>query len=139
MNDTKTTTPPMSPVAAALTVTSTALTTADEFAHPVELDGNYAVGALAGLNMYRGEFLAVAKLVDIVSVLDVSMLRDAASRLALSSNDDDTWRVAQALQKVAALDPAGMGAVSSALETLVRLTDAANAACWPTAGEAVAS
>lgn len=110
-----------------------------EFAHRVELNGDYAIGALAGLNMYRGELLAVAKLVDIVSVLDTAVLRDAASRLALSSNDDDTWRVAQALQKVAALDPAGMGAVSSALETLVRLTDAANAACWPTAGEAVAS
>lgn len=119
--------------------TTSAAAPSDEFAHRVELNGDYAVGALAGLSLYRGELLAVAKLVDIVSVLDVSMLRDAASRLAWSTDDRDTWRVAQALQKVAALDPSGMGAVSSALETLVRLTDAANAACWPTAGEAVAS
>ena len=114
-------------------------TITNESAHRVELNGDYAVGALAGLSLYRGELLAVAKLVDVVSVLDVSMLRGAASRLAWSTDDRDTWRVAQALQKVAALDPAGMGAVSSALETLLRLTDAANAACWPTAGEAVAS
>jgi hypothetical protein len=104
-----------------------------EFAHRVELNGDYAIGALAGLNMYRGELLAVAKLVDVES------LRAAAGRLAVASDDDEAWRVVEALQKVAALDPAGMGAVSSALETLVRLTDAANAACWPTAGEAVAS
>jgi hypothetical protein len=110
-----------------------------EFAHRVELNGDYAIGALAGLNMYRGELLAVAKLVDVVSVLDVESLRAAAGRLAVASDDDEAWRVVEALQKVAALDPAGMGAVSSALETLVRLTDAANAACWPTAGEAVAS
>ena len=96
-----------------------------EFAHRVELNGDYAIGALAGLNMYREELLAVAKLVDIVSVLDVSMLRDAASRLALSSNDDDTWRVAQALQKVAALGPATFGLASVVLGTLVELTDTA--------------
>lgn len=59
--------------------------------------------------MYRGELLAVVKLVDVVSVLDVESLRAAAGRLAVASDDDEAWRVVEALQKVAVLDPAGSG------------------------------
>jgi hypothetical protein len=105
------------------TSTTSAAPPAD--AHPVVLNGDYAVGALQGLNIYRGELLAVAKLADVVLGVDVEALQAAAGHLALASDGDGVWRVVEALQQIAALNPASLGSAPSVLGTLVELTDAA--------------